>query len=203
MAQIILDWDDGEWYVSDIIYTGEETDPELNIINSISSKQQQTGTKQVKLAEWTEDYSYGKNDIVSYKGKLYRADQDNNKGFEPDKDNFWWKKLYDLDNIDALYLEGKSFEDIKKEVLSGYNISDFALLKEVKDLILAYINQVDAIMLNGKKLSEIYEEINSRISTAKSEAINESTDYFLNEKYQTELIDFFNENILPDNINKG
>jgi hypothetical protein len=198
-ASIILDWDDGQWYISDIKYSNDNETTENNIIEQ--NNIQQTTTN-VKLAEWNENYKYQKDDLVAYKGNIYRSQQNTNLNNEPDKDTFWWKPFVDLTHIDAETLEGMTVAEIAKYTLGGHSISEYYTITEVNNQILKYFNNVDAKKLNGWTLDDIKNDYTTLINNTKTELKNWTINYLESDDFQNPLISYFDEHIAPDDINK-
>lgn len=200
-ARIILDWDDGQWYVSEIIYSGEpKPEQTKNII------QQKSTSSNIKLAEWSNAYKYQPGDIVAFEGHLYVSNQNNNINNQPDKDKFWWKNLLDLSNVDAVSIEGRTYKQLVNDILLGKSITDFYTKDEVKNLVLQYFNNVNAKKLADWSITDIKNDYETLIENKSTKAKEDAINYFKNENnnsYQLELIEYFNEQILPDNINRG
>ena len=161
-AKIILDWDDGQWYVSDIDYsTGDDsTDAE----GSTGATASTSGG--VKVPEWDTSYKYNQNDIVAYEGILYVSDQNQNQGNEPDGGTFWWKPIVDLSAVDAITLEGRNFNELTKAVLGGNLISDYYKKTEVNNILLDKLNNVNARKLENWDLNQIRTEYKSLIEAS-------------------------------------
>ena len=198
-AFLILDWDDGQWYISDIKYTNNTN---TNTDNESTQKIQQPSANNVKLAEWNKNYKYQKNDLVAYKGNIYKAQQNTNLNNEPDKDTFWWKPYVDLSNVDAATLEGMTVSEIAKYTLGGHTISEYYTITEVNNQILKYFNNVDAKKLNGWTLSDIQNDYTTMITNTETNLKNWTKNYLESDDFQNPLIDYFNEHIAPDDINK-
>lgn len=199
-AKIILDWDDGEWYISEIQY-GDDA-----VSKSNTSTSSTTTSSGVKVPEWVETYKYLQNDMVAFNGKLYVSQQNNNLGNTPDQGTFWWHDLVDLTHVDAITLEGKNFDELVATIMDGHTITDFYTKTQTDDLILKYFNNVNAISLNDWTLSDIQNDYRTRIDEAYNQAKKDAIDYFTstdNGSYQEELVNYFSENILPDDVNRA
>jgi len=198
-AKIILDWDDGQWYISSI-QSSDGTD-----ITDTSTSTTDT-TSGVKVAVWDSEYKYLVDDIVGYNGSMYVSKQNQNKGNIPTDGTFWWHPLVDLSNVNAVTLEGKNLAEISKDILGGSLITDFYKKQETDNLILKYINNVNAKLLEDWSLQNIKDDYTELINDSKIEAEQYAIDYFVSDSsdsYQQSLINRFNENIADDNINQN
>lgn len=198
-AKIILDWDDGQWYISDIQSTNNSNE---TVKNSSSTTTESAG---VKLAGWDSGYKYESKDIVAYDGKLYVSKQNVNQGNIPNSGTFWWGAVVDLSAIDAITLSGRNLQEISRDILGGNLISDYYKKTEVDIIILTYFNNVNAKKLNDKTLAEIVDDYELKISEAEARAIDFVEDYLNNESsnsFQQMLVDEFNKSIASDNVNK-
>lgn len=200
-AQIILDWDDGQWYISSI----KDSYGTSGLIQNNTTDT--TTSSGVKVPEWNDTYKYSENDIVAYHGQLYTSHQNQNQNNSPEDGTFWWKPLVDLTQVDAITLEGKNLAEISRDILGGNVISDYYKKSEVDNRILIYVNNIDAKKLNGWNLQDIKDDYNAKINASSDNAENNAIFYFTDEdqdSYQNKvLIELFNENIAPDNINKA
>lgn len=198
-AQIILDWDDNQWYISSITNsTDSSSSSSTNTVADTSSG--------VKVAVWINDYKYSKNDIIGKDGALYVSMQNQNKGNEPTDGTFWWQPVVDLTHVDAITLEGQNLAEITRTILGGNVISDYYKATETKALILNYVNNINAKQLGGWSLEDIKADYVSLSNLAKLQAKTDAIDYFTSEasdSYQMELVDLFNTTILPDDVNQG
>jgi hypothetical protein len=199
-AKIILDWDDGQWYVSDIDYgnVGDNTDGGTTSTSSTSASQG------VKVPEWDSSYKYAENDIVANGGTLYVSRQNHNQGNSPTSGTFWWGRLVDYSNIDAITLEGKNLNEVVKSVLGGNAISDFYKKTEADNIILTYFNNVDAKRLGSKTLTEIQTHYTALISAAESRAKQYTNEYLTDttdDGLDKLLLEEFNDTIMPDTVN--
>jgi hypothetical protein len=201
-ARIILDWDDGQWYISSISNGSDVSVISKNDgTNNVSNNSQMN----VKLPLWTDSYKYKKDDMIAYKGNIYISQQNNNIGNDPLNNNFWWKPLVDLSNVDAKTLEGKNISEIASYTLGGHNIGEYYTKNEVENYVLVKINNVDAKKLNGNTFDDIKKDYELKIKNAKETSISESINYFKSEdidSYQQQLITLFDQEILPDDINQ-
>ena len=198
-AQIILDWDDNRFYISNI------TSADSSIIDAVTDAPVDT-TSGIKVAVWNPDYKYIKDDIISDSGMLFVSMQDQNKGNKPTEGTFWWKPVVDLSAVNAITLEGRNYEELVKDVLGGNVISDYYKISETKALILKYVNNINAKQLDDWSLQNIKDDYNSLISEASTTANEYAVDYFTSEdmnSYQQGLVDEFDATILPDDINQG
>jgi len=198
-AKIILDWDDGQWYVSDIDYS---TDSDGSSTSSTSSTVTGGG---VKIPEWDSNYKYNTNDIIAYKGILYVSNQTPNQENFPDEGTFWWKPLIDYNNIDALTLEGKNFTELARAILGGNLISDYYKKTEVDNQILIRFNNVDAKKLGGKTLDYIVNDYETKIEEISSISENYVYHYLNdddNDSFDKAMVDEFNASIVNDDINQ-
>jgi len=197
-AKIILDWDDGQWYISSI----QGTDSAGNTLKTSSAVDTTSG---VKVAVWDKDYKYNEDDIVGYSGKLYVSKQNQNQTNKPNDGKFWWYPIVDLSNVDAVTLEGRNLKEIIRDVLGGNVITDYYKKSETDSIILTQINNVNAKKISGWTLDDIKDDYNTIISASKSAATTEAITYFTDEgihSYQQSLVDEFNEAIADDNINQ-
>lgn len=48
-------------------------------------------SRHIKVAEWTDDYTYALNEIVNYDGTLYKSLQNSNINKQPDTETSWWQ----------------------------------------------------------------------------------------------------------------
>jgi len=198
-AKIILDWDDGQWYISRI----QSSDGTVVMDSNTSTTDTTSG---VKVAVWDSEYKYLVDDIVGYNGSMYVSKQNQNKGNVPTDGTFWWYPLVDLSNVNAATLEGKNLAEISKDILGGNLITDFYKKQETDNLILKYINNVNAKLLEDWSLQNIKDDYTRLINNAKIESEQIAIDYFVSDSldsYQQSLIDRFNENIADDNINQN
>lgn len=202
-AKIVLDWDDGQWYVSDIEYT--ET-PNTNTGPSTpSTSTPTTSGNNVKVAVWDQTYKYAAKDMVNHDGILYISKQNQNQGNLPNAGKFWWNPVVDLTSIDAITLEGKNLNEIMRSVLGGNVITDYYKKSEVDNNILTYFNNVNAKKLNDWTLQNIKDDYNKLITASEKKSNDFTIDYLNNDKltgFDQSLVDLFNSNIATDNINK-
>jgi regulation of enolase protein 1 (concanavalin A-like superfamily) len=202
-AKIVLDWDDGQWYVSDIEYT--ET-PNTNTGPSTpSTSTPTTSSNNIKVAVWDQTYKYASKDIVNHDGILYISKQNQNQGNSPNAGKFWWNPVVDLTSIDAITLEGKNLNEIMRTVLGGNVISDYYKKSEIDNNILTYFNNVNAKKLNDWSLQNIKDDYNKLITASEKKSNDFTIDYLNNDKltgFDQSLVDLFNSNIATDNINK-
>lgn len=197
-AKIILDWDDGQWYVSDIDYSSGGS-------SSGSSSSSSDTSSGVKVPEWDELYKYTTNDIIAYEGILYVSKQNQNQGNQPDDGSFWWNTVVDYENIDATTIEGKNFTEIVRDVLGGNLISDYYKKTEVNNLILTYFNNVNAKKLEGWTLEEIQTDYESKINDYAESSEQFTITYLSNDganSFDQSLVDVFNASIADDNTNQ-
>lgn len=198
-AQIILDWDDDQWYISNITSASASTD-------GASAETQIDTTSGVKVAVWNPDYKYASSDIIGEEGMLYVSMQDQNKGNSPEDGTFWWKPVVDLSAVNAITLEGRNYEEMSKDILGGNVISDYYKITETKALILKYINNVNAKQLEGWSLQNLKDDYVSVTELSENNSKEFAVEYFTSEdmdSYQQGLVDEFSATILPDNINQG
>ena len=199
-AQIVLDWDDDVFYISSITSATDSS------YVSPSASAVADSTSSVKVAVWNKEYKYSKNDIIADDGILYTSMQNQNKGNKPNDGTFWWQPVVDLSHVDAVTLEGKNLTEITRTILGGNVISDYYKATETKALILNYINNINAKQLGGWSLEDIKTDYSSSSDLAKLQAKTDAIDYFTSEasdSYQMELVDLFNNTILPDDVNQG
>jgi len=200
-AKIILDWDDGQWYISSIQNAdGSIVSSETDASSTVDS------TSGVKVAVWDPQYKYNMDDIVGSDGSMYVSKQNQNKGNLPSDGTFWWYPLVDLSNVNAVTLEGKNLEEISREILGGSVITDFYKKQETNNIILKYVNNVNAKLLNDWSLQTIKDDYNALIDAAKDSAQLGAIEYFKSDtvdSYQQELIDNFNDNIAVEDINQN
>lgn len=197
-AQIILDWDDNQWYISSITSADSSS--------SADSAEVVDTTSGVKIAVWNPDYKYSANDIIGDGGMLYVSMQDQNKGNVPIDGTFWWQPVVDLTAVDAITLEGKNLAEITRDILGGNVISDYYKISETKALILKYVNNINAKQLEGWSLQNIKDDYVSVTDLAESNAKDYAIEYFTSEdnnSYQMDLIQEFSDAILPDDVNQG
>jgi len=198
-AKIVLDWDDGQWYVSDIDYSGDDdTNTDKDPTTTVSSGG-------VKVADWDTSYKYSKNDIVSRLGSLYVSGQNQNQGNIPEDGTFWWSPVVDLKNVDAITLEGKNFNEIVKAVLGGNLITDYYTKSETNTLLLSYFNNVNAKKLGDWTLDAIQSDYKSKINTSTSTSKNYVETYLNDDSvssFDQAMVTVFNASIATDNINQ-
>lgn len=198
-AQIVLDWDDNIFYISNITSASSES-------ASINSTENTIDTSSgVKVAVWNSDYKYATSDIIGNKGILYVSMQEHNKGNLPSDGTFWWKPVVDLSNLNAVTLEGRNYEEMSKDILGGNVISDYYKISETQSLILKYVNNINAKQLDGWSLQNIKDDYISVIAMVESNSNAFAIDYFTSEdmnSYQQGLVDEFSTEILADNINQ-
>ena len=198
-AQIILDWDDGQWYVSSIQNVDSSIDPVGTDTTTVDT------TSGVKVAEWNKDYKYNENDIVGSNGLLYVSQQNQNQGNDPVDGTFWWNPVVDLTNVDAVTLEGANLSEIIRQVLGGNVITDYYKKTEIDSINLTNLNNVNAKKLADWTLTQIQEDYISKIAASQSSSKTDAIEYFTNEDvngYQQALIDEFSDLIADDNVNK-
>jgi len=198
-AQIILDWDDDQWYISSIGKTPSKGDGS-DVDNQIDT------TSGVKVAVWNPEYKYELSDIIGEEGMLYVSMQDQNKGNSPTSGTFWWKPVVDLSAVNAITLEGRNYEEITKDILGGNVISDYYKITETKALILKYVNNINAKQLGDWSIENIKADYNANIALSESASKAFAIEYFTSEdmdSYQQGLVDEFTATILPDDINQG
>lgn len=203
-AKIILDWDDGHWYVSDISYTGEELVPKGSQTTT-GSTTASSNTGGVKVPEWDQTYKYNPDDIVAYKGILFVSKQPQNSGNIPSSGTFWWGKVVDLTGLDAITLEGKNLTEIIRAVLGGNAIADYYKKTEVDNIILTYFNSVNAKKLEDWALNDIKNDYGTKISAAEQRAKEYGVAYLNNDTptgFDQSLVNLFNSMVSPDNINQ-
>lgn len=201
-ARIILDWDDGKWYVSDWAYN---TDIVAKAQSTTTVTTAATNTGGVKVPEWDNSYKYNQNDIVAYKGIMYVSRQNQNQSNTPNDGIFWWNNIINLTAVDAITLEGKNISEIMKDILGGNKISDYYKKTEVENLLTDVTQSVNARRLENLTLSDIRKEYNTLSTSAKNDAINFMVNYLnsdLAEGFDQLLTDEFNKFIAQDNINK-
>ncbi len=190
-AKIILDWDDGQWYVSNIQDAASSID---TVIDGATASDSAGG---VKVAVWDKDYKYTEFDIVGMEGMLYVSQQNQNQGNLPSDGTFWWYPVVDLTAVDAVTLEGANLSEIIRLVLGGNLITDYYKKSESDAIILNYINNVNAKKLQDWTLADIKNDYNSIIDAAKASAELGAIEYFTattNDSYQkSELLPLFDE----------
>lgn len=200
-ATIILDWDDGQWYISNI----QSTTGSSESSEAVEQKQATTDTNGVKLATWDAGYKYANKDIVAYDGSLYVSKQNVNQGNTPTDGTFWWGIVVDLSTVDAITLEGKNLQEISRDILAGNVITDFYKKTEVDNIILTYFNNVNAKKLDNKTLPEIIAEYEAKIAAAELRAKDFTTDYLNNDSstsFQQMLVNEFTDGLAADNVNQ-
>jgi len=199
-AQIILDWNDGEWYISNIQNSNNSIkEPNKNKTTTADT------TSGVKVADWNKDYKYSQNDIVGSDGSLYVSQQNQNQGNVPTDGTFWWKPLVDLSNVDATTLEGENLAEITKNVLGGNVITDYYKKTEIDAINLRNLNNVNAKKLSDWTLAQIQTDYVSKIEASSTATKSDTIDYFTNENangYQQSLIEEFDNLIADDNVNR-
>jgi len=198
-AKIILDWDDGQWYISDIQSGTGNSEAE----NAAAAASSDSGG--VKLATWDSGYKYAESDIVAYDGSLYVSNQNVNQGNEPTSGNFWWSSVVDLSTVDAVTLEGRNLQEISRDILAGNVITDYYKKTETDNVILTYFNNVNAKKLGDRTLDEIEESFETKIAEAEQRAKDFSVDYVNDESstsFQQSLVNEFNALIAPDDVNQ-
>lgn len=198
-AKIILDWNDGQWYISDIQSNGGTG---TGTGGSTNTTTQNSG---VKVPEWDQSYKYVQHDIVAYKGLLYVSGQNMNQDHIPNADRFWWQPIIDLTTVDAITLEGKNLNEIIRSVLGGNVIGDYYKKTEMDNIILTYFNTVNAKTLNDWSLQNIKDDYKALISASEAKSGTNMVDYLTNESssgFDQSLVDVFNASIKPDNINQ-
>ena len=198
-AKIVLDWDDGQWYISDIqSATGSS--------GAVSSSAEGTSdTAGVKLSTWDQGYKYSENDIVAYEGTLYVSKQNVNQSNFPNVGTFWWGDVVDLTSVDAITLGGRNLQEITRDILAGNTIADYYKKTETDSLVLTYFNNVNAKKINDKTLTDIEDDYEAKILAAETRAKEFTESYINNEasnSFQQELVDEFNTKILPDDVNQ-
>jgi hypothetical protein len=202
-AKIILDWDNGIWYVSDNNYKGGNAvtqTPGTAVSTSTSS------TGGVKVPEWDSGYKYNVNDIVAFTGVVYVSRQNQNQNNSPSSGNFWWNNIIDLSAVDAITLEGKNVDDIAKDILGGNVIGDYYKKKEVDGILVQTANEINAKKLNDWSLLDIQTEYKKLVNTAKTESITYTNDYLHDSgdnSFDMSLVAEFNKSILSDDVNKS
>lgn len=204
-AKIILDWDDGHWYVADVSYTGEELVPKGTDTTTGTIATTATTGGGVKVPEWDQTYKYSANDIVAYKGILYVSKQAQNTGNSPSGGTFWWGLVVNLTGLDAITLEGKNLTEIMRAVLGGNLISDYYKKTEVDNIILTYFNNVNAKKLEDWALNDIKTDYGTKIAAAEQRAKDYASAYLSNDTstgFDQSLVTLFNSVISPDNINQ-
>lgn len=164
-AKIILDWDDGQWYVSDIDYTKDDSNGGSTVVTSTTAT-----SGGVKVPEWDSSYKYNENDIVASDGILYVSKQNVNQGNAPVDGTFWWNPVVDLRNVDAITLEGRNFNEVVRAVLGGNLIGDYYKKTEVNNLVLTYFNNVNAKKLGNWTLDQIKDDYQSKIDNSLSDS---------------------------------
>lgn len=197
-AKIILDWDDGQWYVSDIDYNDDSG-------SSSSDTSSTTTSGGVKVPEWDSSYKYTTNDIIAYEGILYVSKQSQNQDNKPNNGTFWWNPVVDYDNVDALTLEGKNFTELVRAILGGNLISDYYKKTEVDNLILTYFNNVNAKKLDGWTLEDITDDYDTKITAYVSSSEQYVEEYLTDDgvnSFDQSLVDEFNASIASDNTNQ-
>ena len=204
-AKIILDWDDGHWYVSDVTYPGEELAPTGSNTDTGGTITAGTGTSGVKVPEWDQAYKYAANDIVAYNGVLYVSKQPQNTGNIPNSGTFWWGLVVNLTGLDAITLEGRNLAEVMKAVLGGNVISDYYKKSEVDNLVLSYFNNVNARKVEDWSLSAIQNDYGTKISAAEQRAKEYGVTYVNNDGptgLDQTLVDLFNRTVVPDDTNQ-
>ncbi len=199
-AKIVLDWDDGQWYISDI--TSTNAGGESSTKNNNTTPTANTG---VKLAVWDKSYKYSEKDLVSFDGQIFVSHQNVNQGNGPLEGTFWWKKLVDLSTVNAITLEGKTLNEVMRVVLGGNTIADYYKKTETDNIILAYFNNVNAKTLGDWSLQNIKDAYISLVAASEISVKAYVVDYLDNEgikSYQQSLVDLFNLAIASDDINK-
>jgi len=198
-AQLILDWDDNSFYISNLTSTSTASD-------GPTTETQVDTTSGVKVAVWNPDYKYTTSDIIAEEGMLYVSMQEQNKGNSPTKGTFWWKPVVDLSAVNAITLEGRNYEEMSKDILGGNVISDYYKVSETKALILKYNNNVNAKQLEGWSLQNLKDDYVSITELSEANSKDFAVEYFTSEdmnSYQQGLVDEFTATILPDDINQG
>lgn len=201
-AKIILDWDDGKWYISDWAYSTDIV-PKNTTISTSTTTASSTGG--VKVPEWDQSYKYNKNDIVAYSGILYVSKQNQNQNNAPNNGTFWWNNIINLSAVDAITLEGKNIKDITKDILGGNVIGDYYKKVEVESLLLDASNSVNAKRLSNYTLDDIKKDYNTAIDTAKTAANNYTVAYLNNsadDSFDKSLVTLFESIIVSDNVNQ-
>lgn len=197
-ARLILDWDDGEWYIT----TFETNNSNVQVNGSTISS---TAFSGFKLTEWDKNYTYEIKDLVGYDGNLYRSLQSSNLNNKPGYDAFWWQPLFDLSNVDAKTFSGLNIDEVKAAVLDGNLIDDFYKKAEIDNKLIYYFNNVNAKKLEDKTLEEIIKSIDLKINN-NSEQVKSFVEFYLNDtttnSFQDDLIKLFDSNIYPDSINR-
>jgi len=193
-----LDWDDGQWYISDIQST----------TGSAESSQQAAATSEtsgVKLSTWDSGYKYSEKDIVAYDGSLYVSKQNVNQGNDPSSGTFWWGAVVDLTTVDAITLEGRNLQEITRDILGGNTITDYYKKTEVDNIILTYFNNVNAKKLGDRTLAEVVTDYETKIALAEQNAKDFALDYLNDDSstsFQQMLINEFVDGLADDNVNK-
>lgn len=202
-AKIILDWDDGHWYVTDVNYLrdGSTTDETTGSTIRTSAT---TGSG-VIVPEWDTSYKYKVHDIVASGGKLYVSNQGTNRGNIPNEGLFWWKPIVDLTELDAITLAGKNVEELSRSILGGNHITDYYKKPEIDNLIIHYFNNVNARRVGDWTLEQIKDDYTYRINAGNvnseiyiDEYMNDQSEDGLDQS----LVDIFNDHIKPDIINQ-
>lgn len=204
-AKIILDWDDGQWYVSDIDYSNGNNSSGNTDGSGGGASVTATSNNGVKVPEWDTNYKYSINEIVAFSGILYVSKQNQNVGNTPNRDKFWWNPVVDLTNIDAITLEGKNLNEVMRTVLGGSNITDFYKKSEVDNIVLSYFNNVNAKKLGDWKLEDIKTNYTNLIEASEKNSMKYTENYFLDESvgsFDQNLVTLFNSVIVADNINQ-
>lgn len=197
-AQIVLDWDNGQWYISNIV-NQEQAEGGTQVTT------QSSATAGVKVPEWDNTYKYGIDDIVAYKGVMYVAKQNANQDNIPNSGTFWWKPLIDLSSVDSITVEGRNMTEIARDILGGNSISDFYKKTEVDNIILTYFNNVNAKKLSDWTLAQIQNDYTTKISETGDNAELYVKTYLADDSQnslQQQMVDIFNAQIAPDNVNR-
>ncbi len=204
-AKIILDWDDGHWYVADVSYTGEELPPKGSDTSTGGVVTTGSTGGGVKVPEWDQTYKYTANDIVAYNGVLYVSKQAQNNGNIPSSGTFWWGLVVNLTGLDAITLEGKNLSEIMRAVLGGNVISDYYKKSEVDNIVLSYFNSVNAKKLEDWSLNDIKTDYTTKIAAAEQRAKDHAVSYLDNDSptgFDQSLVTLFNTSIAPDGVNR-
>lgn len=197
-AQIILDWDNGQWYISNI-QNQDQTESTTPATASSSA------TAGVKVPEWDKTYKYSENDIVAYKGVLYVGKQNTNQDNIPNSGTFWWKPLVDLSSVDSVTVEGRNMTEIARDILGGNSITDFYKKAEVDNIILTYFNNVNAKKLSDWTLAQIQNDYEVKIAETGTNAEVYTKAYLDDDtqnSFQQKMVDIFNAQIVNDNVNR-
>jgi len=202
-AKIILNWDDGTFYLADNDYHTDIIVKGQTTATATTAKNQNTGG--VKVPEWDQSYKYNVNDIVAFSGIMYVSKQNQNQNNAPNNGTFWWNNVFNLSSVDAITIEGKNLKDIFQDILGGNKITDYYKKSEVENILLDATNSINAKRLENLTLSDIRKEYTALTEVAKIAASAHTSEYLHSSddgSFDKEMAAEFDKIIVADSINQ-